>query len=293
MKDNIRPEHYRKGEIDLYEAFSQIFPHNEYRAGMQMIAMRYMFRDKIDRVEDLKKAIYSLERLKEKEIEYRDSQVKSKDEVMDDTIEFMNKHINQERVNTSENIHKPNNHEYTSLLLSLLNRGFEYVARDSDGEIAVYDVKPVKFDTQWSDDLGDWIEPLNNDYFPEVKWSDKEPTKIADLWETYSKVDDSTNLEIKAAGEYSNWTYLDHTDLLKQLLYDGYLYLTRDRNGVLYASNGEPYKVVDLGFWDVKIIFNREPIQNDDFPEVQWHDEEPTKIAGLLYIYGKGGESGK
>ena len=52
MKDNIRPDHYRKGEIDLYEAFSQIFPHNEYRAGMQMIAMRYMFRDKIDRVED-------------------------------------------------------------------------------------------------------------------------------------------------------------------------------------------------------------------------------------------------
>ena len=69
MTDNIKPNHYRKGEIDLYEAFSQIFPHNEYRAGMQMIAMRYMFRDKIDRVEDLNKSIYTLERLKEKEIE--------------------------------------------------------------------------------------------------------------------------------------------------------------------------------------------------------------------------------
>ena len=78
MKDNIKPEHYRKGEIDLYEAFSQIFPHNEYRAGMQMIAMRYMFRDKVDRVEDLKKAIYSLERLKEKEIEHREKQEKVK-----------------------------------------------------------------------------------------------------------------------------------------------------------------------------------------------------------------------
>lgn len=69
MTDNIKPDHYRKGEIDLYEAFSQIFPHSEYRAGMQMIAMRYMFRDKIDRVEDIGKAIYTLERLKEKEIE--------------------------------------------------------------------------------------------------------------------------------------------------------------------------------------------------------------------------------
>ena len=78
MKDNIKPDHYRKGEIDLYEAFSQIFPHNEYRAGMQMIAMRYMFRDKIDRVEDLNKSIYTLERLKEKEIVYRDKQEKVK-----------------------------------------------------------------------------------------------------------------------------------------------------------------------------------------------------------------------
>ena len=78
MTDNIKPEHYRKGEIDLYEAFSQIFPHNEYRAGMQMIAMRYMFRDKVDRVEDISKAIYSLERLKEKEIVYREKQEKVK-----------------------------------------------------------------------------------------------------------------------------------------------------------------------------------------------------------------------
>ena len=78
MKDNIKPEHYRTGEIDLYEAFSQIFPHNEYRAGMQMIAMRYMFRDKIDRVEDLNKSIYTLERLKEKEIEYLKKQDKVK-----------------------------------------------------------------------------------------------------------------------------------------------------------------------------------------------------------------------
>ena len=198
MTDNIKPDHYRKGEIDLYEAFSQIFPHNEYRAGMQMIAMRYMFRDKIDRVEDLKKAIYSLERLKEKEIEYRDSQVKSKDEVIDDVLDFMNKHTNQERVDTGENIHN------------------------------------------------------------------------------------------QKAGEYLGSDYLNHEDLLRRLSYDGYLYLARDRDGVLYASDGEPYKVEDLGFWDVKIIFDREPIQNDNFPEIKWSDDEPTKIADLLATYENG-----
>lgn len=170
MKDNIKPEHYRKGEIDLYEAFSQIFPHNEYRAGMQMIAMRYMFRDKIDRVEDISKAIYSLERLKEKEIEHREKQEKSKDEVIDSAIEFMNEDDSQ---------------EYASLLKSLLFRGFEYVARDSDGELSVFDVKPVKCDSQWSDDIGDWVEPLNRYYFPEVQWTDDEPTKIANLLATY------------------------------------------------------------------------------------------------------------
>ena len=72
MTDNIKPDHYRTGEIDLYEAFSQIFPHNEYRAGMQMIAMRYMFRDKIDRVEDLDKAMETLRRLKEYEEKERE-----------------------------------------------------------------------------------------------------------------------------------------------------------------------------------------------------------------------------
>ena len=84
MIDNIKPEHYRKGEIDLYEAFSQIFPHNEYRAGMQMIAMRYMFRDKIDRVEDLNKAMETLERLREKEIEHANKNTKTLKEAFND-----------------------------------------------------------------------------------------------------------------------------------------------------------------------------------------------------------------
>ena len=191
MTDNIKPEHYRKGEIDLYEAFSQIFPHNEYRAGMQMIAMRYMFRDKIDRVEDLNKAMETLERLKEKEIEHAEKNTKEQQEVFDDTAK----------------------------------------------------------------DFG--------------------------------------NVKAKTAGQYLDEIYFEHEDLLKRLWKADYLYLARDRDGVLYASDGEPYKVVDLGFWDVKIIFDREPIQNDSFPEVQWHDEEPTKIADLLETYQNGGENGK
>ena len=63
----IEPSHYRKGEIDLYESWFRTYPFNEFRAGMQMIAERYMKRDKNDRIEDLDKGIYTLERLKEYE----------------------------------------------------------------------------------------------------------------------------------------------------------------------------------------------------------------------------------
>ena len=194
MTDNIKPEHYRKGEIDLYEAFSQIFPHNEYRAGMQMIAMRYMFRDKIDRVEDLKKAIYSLERLREKEIEHREKQDKVKS----------NKTIKE---------------------------AFDDIGKTFGG---------IGFD--------EWLR----------------------------NKEDSESIY-----------------LLKGLLERGFKYLARDRDGVLYASDGEPYKVEDLGFWDVKIIFDREHIQNDNFPEIKWSDDEPTKISNLLATYENGGENGK
>ena len=67
MTDNIKPEHYRTGEIDLYEAWYRTYPFNEYRAIMQAVAERYMRRDKIDRVEDLDKAIETIKRLKEYE----------------------------------------------------------------------------------------------------------------------------------------------------------------------------------------------------------------------------------
>ena len=65
--DPIKPAHYRKGEIDLYESWYRTYPFNEFRAGMQMIAERYMKRDKDNRIQDLNKAIYTLNRLKEYE----------------------------------------------------------------------------------------------------------------------------------------------------------------------------------------------------------------------------------
>ena len=63
--DPIKPAHYKTGEIDLFESWYRTYPFNEFRAGMQMIAERYMKRDKHDRVEDINKSIETLTRLKE------------------------------------------------------------------------------------------------------------------------------------------------------------------------------------------------------------------------------------
>src|SRR5699024_1967672 len=137
--------------IDLYEAFSQIFPHNEYRAGMQMIAMRYMFRDKIDRVEDLKKAIYSLERLKEKEIEHAGET---------EIISTKDGDIVLKSEEDSESIF---------LLKGFLEHGFNYLARDFDGDIWTYKFPPVKTKTVWHENtlVGRVSEKIDDHIFPE------------------------------------------------------------------------------------------------------------------------------
>lgn len=183
MKDNIKPEHYRKGEIDLYEAFSQIFPHNEYRAGMQMIAMRYMFRDKIDCVEDLGKAIYTLERLKEKEIERAEQNSKTIKDAFDDTREAfggVKTKIAGEYLGSAYLSHE-------DLLRRLSYDGYLYLARDENNDLFAYEGAPSK-----ADDFGVWgayillkHEHIGNDDLQEVKWTDEEPTKVSELLATY------------------------------------------------------------------------------------------------------------
>ena len=175
MTDNIKPEHYRTGDIDLYEAFSQIFPHNEYRAGMQMIAMRYMFRDKNDRVEDLKKAIYTLERLKEKEIERDKKNTRTLEEVLGEITKtaIVGKYFDETYFNRED------------LLKRLRNEGYNYLARDKDGDLWVFMVRPEKEDDFWDAKTDYHSVIIENDNFLEVQWSDEEPTKITDLLETY------------------------------------------------------------------------------------------------------------
>ena len=52
-----------------------------------------------------------------------------------------------------------------------------WIARDEDGLLYLFfKKKPQKGKTYW-DQNDDWIE-IDNHLFPEIKWSDKEPTKV-------------------------------------------------------------------------------------------------------------------
>ncbi|WP_373754950.1 hypothetical protein [Jeotgalibaca porci] len=170
MTDNIKPDHYRKGEIDLYEAWYRTYPFNEYRAIMQAVAERYMRRDKNDRVEDLDKAVETLKRLKEKEIEHAESyrEVETKDGII---------------------IYKNNSDEIQYkdiyMLNLLLENGYRYLARDEDDELWAYDIRPTKRENAWDYDTGCEVFEVKSYFFPEVQWSDAEPTRIVDLLATY------------------------------------------------------------------------------------------------------------
>ena len=68
-----------------------------------------------------------------------------------------------------------------------MERGFNYLARNFDGYLWMYQLMPRKKETEWygsvlADNLS---ERIDNHNFPEVQWSDEEPTKIADLLATF------------------------------------------------------------------------------------------------------------
>lgn len=64
----IIPKHYNEGEIDLIESWYRTYAFNEFRAIMQAYSQRYFIRKKDDRVQDLRKGIYVMERMIEYEI---------------------------------------------------------------------------------------------------------------------------------------------------------------------------------------------------------------------------------
>lgn len=56
-----------------------------------------------------------------------------------------------------------------------------WVARDEDGELYLYKDKPLSGSEQWHENpvsITGLIE-LRKEWFPEVQWSDEEPTRVS------------------------------------------------------------------------------------------------------------------
>ena len=175
MTDIIKPERYRTGEIDLYELWYQTYPFEQYKAIMQATAERYIRIDEGSRVENLGEAIYALECLKEKEIEHDKKNTRTLEEVLGEITKtaIVGKYFDETYFNRKD------------LLKQLRNEGYNYLARDEDGDLWVFRVKPEKEDDFWDAKTDYHSAVIENDNFPEVKWSDDEPTEIADLLASY------------------------------------------------------------------------------------------------------------
>lgn len=63
----------------MFESWYLTRPFNEVRAILESIAERYMKRTKDDRIQDLEKAIETLERLKELEVRHEQEEAKATD----------------------------------------------------------------------------------------------------------------------------------------------------------------------------------------------------------------------
>lgn len=67
------------------------------------------------------------------------------------------------------------------VILNNLPEGYNYIARDSDGELFIYEDKPKKYRNTWSDNEYYKSMELFNDLFKFIKWEDDKPYSIEEL----------------------------------------------------------------------------------------------------------------
>ena len=180
-------KNYRTDEADIYEWWYLTYPFEQYRAIMQATAERYIRIDEGSRVENLGEAIYALECLKEKEIEHDKKNTRTLEEVLGGITKtaIVGKYFDETYFN----------HEY--LLKQLRNEGYNYLARDENGDLWAFRVKPEKEDDSWDAETDYHSNIIYNDNFPEIQWTDDEPTKITDLLAFYQNGEEAESRGVK------------------------------------------------------------------------------------------------
>lgn len=80
--------------------------------------------------------------------------------------------------------------------------GYNYIARDEDGELALYSDKPYKKPTMWNYDSGEYME-LKINMFKSIKWEDSEPFEIPDFENEPEYETDKKKIEEKLLDIYN------------------------------------------------------------------------------------------
>ena len=170
-------KNYRTDEADIYEWWYLTYPFEQYRAIMQATVERYIRIDEGSRAESLGEAIYALECLKEKEIEHAKKDTRTLEEVLGEITKtsIAGKYFDETYFNRED------------LLKQLRNEGYNYLARDEDGDLWGFREKPKKEDDFWDTETDYRSTIIESDDFPEIKWADDEPTEIADLLLKFEK----------------------------------------------------------------------------------------------------------
>lgn len=67
------------------------------------------------------------------------------------------------------------------VILSVLPKEFEWIARDEDDELAIYDIKPYKNRGSWANYSSGYDLDFFNHLFQFIQWTDEEPIHIPTL----------------------------------------------------------------------------------------------------------------
>ena len=62
-----------------------------------------------------------------------------------------------------------------------IDKEYKWIARDSDGNLCIYEGKPKKEKSYWHAGGYDYLSPFNH-LFLAIKWEDEEPTRISDIY---------------------------------------------------------------------------------------------------------------
>lgn len=79
------------------------------------------------------------------------------------------------------------------VILSVLPKEYEWIAREEDGELAIYDIKPYKNRGCWASNSSAYDLDLFNHLFQFIQWTDEEPVHIPTLLANCEVIENERN----------------------------------------------------------------------------------------------------